>query len=45
MVGVGRCSFPRAFKSDVKFHFLLGEFDKEFERYVKEGSGNGQLSP
>jgi len=40
MVG---CSFPRAFERSVSF-FIKRIFIEEFERHVKEGSGNGQLS-
>jgi hypothetical protein len=42
---MGGRSFPGAFQRGEKFLLLLGEFYEEFERYVKEGSGNRQLSP
>jgi hypothetical protein len=40
----GRC-FPDAFKRMVRFNFYQGTFIEEFQRYVKEGSGNRHLSP
>jgi hypothetical protein len=36
-------SFPRAFERRVRF-FIRRNFIEEFERSVKEGSRNGQLS-
>ena len=42
---MGGRSFPGAFERWEKFIFLLGKFYEEFERHVKEGSGNRQLSP
>ena len=41
---MGGRSFPRAFERRVKFLFIRRTFIEEFERHVKEGSGNGQLS-
>jgi hypothetical protein len=41
---MGGRSFPRAFKIRVKYIFIRRTFIEEFERHVKEGSGNGQLS-
>jgi hypothetical protein len=41
---IGVRSFPRAFESRVKFLYIRRPFIEEFERRVKEGSGNGQLS-
>jgi hypothetical protein len=39
-------SFPEAFEKREKFSFLIRRtFIEEFERHVKEGCGNGQLSP
>ena len=37
-------SFPRAFERRVKHLLIRRTFIEEFERHVKEGSGNGQLS-
>jgi len=36
-------SFPRAFERRVSF-FIKRTFVEKFERHVKEGTGNGQLS-
>jgi hypothetical protein len=41
---MGGRSFPSAFERMVNF-FYQGNFYEEFERHVREGSGNGQLSP
>jgi len=38
-------SFPRAFERRTKYLFIRRTFTEEFERHIKEGSGNGQLSP
>jgi hypothetical protein len=37
-------SFPRAFERRVKFPFIRRIFE-EFERHIRQGSGNGQFSP
>ena len=42
---IGGRPFLRAFKRGVKFLFIGRTFIEELERHVKEGSGNGQLSP
>jgi hypothetical protein len=42
---MGGCSFPRVFERRVRFLFIRRNFIAEFQRHVKEGSGNGQLSP
>jgi hypothetical protein len=42
---MGGCSFPRAFEKRVKLLFIRRIFIEEFERHVREDSGNGQLSP
>jgi len=41
---MGGLSFPRDFERRVSF-FSEELFIEEFERHVKEGSGNRQLSP
>jgi hypothetical protein len=41
----GGRSFSRTFERRVKFLFYQQKFYEEFERHVKEGSGNRQLSP
>jgi len=41
---MGGRSFPRAFESRVKFLYIRRPFIEEFDRHVKEGPGNGQLS-
>jgi len=41
----GGCSFPRDFERRVRL-FLSGELLLgEYERHIRVGSGNGQLSP
>jgi hypothetical protein len=42
---LGGRSFPRTFERSVKFIFIKRTLVEEFERLVKEGTGNGQLSP
>jgi len=41
----GGRSFTGVFEKRETFLYLLGEFYEEFERYVREGSRNRQLSP
>jgi hypothetical protein len=41
----GGHTFTGAFERRVKFLLYQENFYEEFKRYVKEGSGNGQLSP
>jgi hypothetical protein len=41
---MGGRSFPGAFERRETF-FIRRTFIEEFERHVKEGCGNGQLSP
>jgi len=38
-------SFPRVFQRGKKFIFIRCSLIEVFEKYVKEGSGNGQLTP
>jgi len=42
---MGGHSFCRAFERRVRFLFTRRNFIAEFKRHVKDGSGNGQLSP
>jgi hypothetical protein len=44
---LGGCSFPRAFERRVKLLFIrkIQILIEEFERHVREDSGNRQLSP
>ena len=39
------CSLPRAFQKRVKFLYIRRIFIEEFERLVREASGNVKLSP
>jgi hypothetical protein len=43
---IGRRSFPKVFERREKFIFFIRRnFIEEFQIHVKEGCGNGQLSP
>jgi hypothetical protein len=41
---MGGHSFPRAFERRMRFLFISRIFIEEFERHVREASGNEQLS-